>query len=91
MTIKKEQTKGIEIEAALNILKDKKEAAGLIPASNKKIVIVDGQKDFSGKSLKIQKGLFKNGQMYTYAAGTKWENIDIFGKKNIHFSESDFI
>jgi hypothetical protein len=87
--IRKEQAN--EIEAVLNAVKKDKEENGVIPADNKKIIIIDGQKDFSGKSLKIQKGLFKNGQNYSYAAGTKWEDIDIFGRKNIHFSESDFI
>lgn len=79
-----------DIELALNTLKKKKEEAGTIPSDNKKIVVVNGKKDFKGRSLKVNKGLFKNGQNYTYKAGTKWEDIDIFGKKNIHFNESDF-
>lgn len=80
-----------EFESALNALKKKKEEKGIIPSDNKKVVIIDGKKDFSGKVLKIQKGLFKNGQNYTYSAGTKWEELDVFAKKNIHFSESDFV
>ena len=80
-----------EIEAAVNKIKEEREENGIIQADNKRIVIIDGQRDFSGKSLKIEKGLFKNGRNYSYAAGTKWENIDNFGRKNIDFSESDFL
>lgn len=87
--IRKEEAN--EIEVALNVLKEKKEQAGQIPADNKKIVIIGGTQDFSGKSLRITKGLFKNDQNYSYAAGTKWEDIDLFGRKNIHFEESDFV
>ena len=82
--------KSSEITDALSTLKKKKEDAGIIPADGKKIVVTDGRQDFSGKSLKIIKGLFKNGKNYSYKAGTKWEDIDVFGKKNIRFKESDF-
>lgn len=79
-----------DVELALNTLKKKKQEAGAIPNDNKKIVIINGKIDFKGKSLKVNKGLFKNGQNYTYKAGTKWEDIDNFGKANIRFNESDF-
>ncbi len=79
-----------QLENALNTIKAKKEQAGIIPKNNKKIIIINGVKDFKGKSLRIGKGLFKRGQNYLYKAGTKWEDIDNFGKKNIHFSETDF-
>lgn len=79
-----------ELEEALNKIKSQKEKQGDVPKNNKKIVIVNGRKEFKGKSLKIEKRLFLNGQNYVYLAGTKWEEIDEFGKKNIHFSESDF-
>lgn len=80
-----------ELDKALDVLKAKKEESGIIPKSSKKTIIVNGKKEFKGKSLRIDKGLFKNGQNYTYKAGTKWADIDVFGKKNISFSESDFI
>lgn len=79
-----------EIAGVLNGLRTSKEEKGIIPKSNKKIIVVNGQKEFKGKSLKINKGLYKDGQNYVYPASTKWEDIDNFGKKNIHFSESDF-
>lgn len=88
-TIEKEEEK--EFSAAINALKEKKAAEGIIPNDNKKIKIINGHKDFSGKKLKIQKSFFKNGEMYSYVAGTAWEDLDAFAKKNIHFSESDFI
>lgn len=86
--IRKEQAE--EIAAAFNAVISEKEVQGIIPATAK-IAIIDGHKDFSGKSLRITKGLFKNNQNYSYAAGTKWEDIDVFGRKNIHFEESDFV
>mgnify|MGYP005990432401 CR=1 FL=1 len=79
-----------ELEKALNKIKSQKEEKGDIPKNNKKIVIVNGRKEFKGRSLKIEKRLFKNGQNYVYLAGTKWDDIDEFGKKNLCFSESDF-
>lgn len=87
---KKNNELNSEIENTLNTLKKKKEERGNIPNNNKKIIIINNQKEFKGKSLKISKGLFKDGQNYVYKAGTPWEDIDIFGRKNIHFSESDF-
>lgn len=87
---KDNKTEAKEIEVALNTLKKKKEEAGIIPADKKKIKIVGGMKDFSGMTLKVKKGVIKDGQYYSYDAGTKWEDIDTFGRKNIRFSESDF-
>jgi len=86
-----EDLSAIELEKTFAAIKGEKEVKGLIPSDGKKIVIIDGRKDFSGKALKIQKGVFKNGQMYTYSAGTKWEELDAFAKKNIVFSEGDFV
>lgn len=86
---KKEDAQDIEI--ALNAIKNKKVEEGIIPNDGKKIAIIGGQEDFSGKKLKIQKSFFKNNQQYTYAAGTAWEDIDLFGKKNIQFEKTDFI
>ncbi len=88
--MKNNKIENSDIQGALNTLKKSKEEKGIVPKSNK-IVIVNSKIDFKGKSLKINKGLFKGGQNYTYKAGTKWEDIDVFGKKNIHFKESDFI
>lgn len=82
--------KSDEIQAAISTLKTNKEEKGIIPATNKKIIIRSGVSNFKGKSLKIDKGLFKNGRNHFYKAGTKWEDVDAFGKKNIVFSESDF-
>lgn len=79
-----------EIETAINTLKEKKEARGIIPTTGKKLIISNGVKNFNGKSLRINKGLFKNGQNYIYKAGTEWKDIDAFGQKNIVFKESDF-
>jgi len=86
-------TKDIEkdtIASALNTIKAEKQKKGVLPKDDKKIIIVNGIKDYSGKSLKVQKGLRKNGQDYIYKAGTNWEDIDEIGKKNIDFSDSDF-
>ena len=85
----KEMTKET-VQNVLNKVKKNKEDKGLIPADNKKIVITGNANTFKGKSLKISKGLFKDGQNYSYPAGTKWEEIDNFGRKNISFSEADF-
>ena len=79
------------IENVLNKVKKNKEDKGVIPADNKKIVITGNANTFKGKSLKITKGLFKDGQNYSYSAGTKWEDIDNFGRKNISFLITDFV
>lgn len=80
-----------EVEKALNTFKEQKEKEGIIPKSNKKIVLMDnGVEDFSGMTLKITKGVIKNDVYYSYKAGTNWEAIDAFGKKNIRFNISDF-
>ena len=78
------------VQNVLNAVKKNKEDKGVIPADNKKIIITGNANTFKGKSLKISKGLFKDGQNYNYPAGTKWEDIDNFGRKNISFSEADF-
>lgn len=78
------------VQNVLNAVKKQKEDKGVIPADNKKIVITGNANTFKGKSLKIAKGLFKDGQNYLYKAGTKWEDIDNFGRKNISFSKADF-
>ena len=86
----KNKIESLELEKAINTVKTNKEEKGIIPKSEKKIVIINGEKDFSGMTLKISKALYKNNQNYVYKAGTKWEDIDIFGKKNIKFTENDF-
>ena len=91
MTKDNKITESSDLDKALDVLKTKREEKGIIPKSDKKTIIVNGKKEFTGKSLKIDKGLFKDGQNYTYRAGTKWADIDVFGKKNISFAESDFI
>lgn len=78
------------VQNVLNTVKKSKEDKGEIPADNKKIRITGNANTFKGKSLKITKGLFKDGQNYSYPAGTKWEDIDNFGRKNISFSKADF-
>ena len=78
------------VQNVLNQVKKNKEDKGVIPADNKKIIITGNANTFKGKSLKITKGLFKNGRNYKYPAGTKWEDIDNFGRINISFSKADF-
>tara|TARA_R110000782_G_scaffold215919_1_gene303566 strand:+ start:385 stop:657 length:273 start_codon:yes stop_codon:yes gene_type:complete len=87
---KKEKTLSSELEQAFNTLKKKREEAGSIPENGKKIVIVGEEKDFSGMALKVTKGVIRNGVYHSYKAGTKWEEIDVFGKRNIGFSYCDF-
>jgi len=89
--LKSKKLESKEIETAINMIKDKREEKGIIPATKKKLLIGGGVVNFSRKSLRIDKGLFKNGQNYSYKAGTSWEDIDAFGRKNIAFNESDFI
>ncbi len=79
------------VQNVLNKVKKAQEDKGVIPADNKKIIITGNADTFKGKSLKISKGLFKNGQNYNYPVGTKWEDIDNFGRKNISFSKADFV
>ena len=79
-----------EITAAINTVKKQKEDKGIIPKNNKTIVMIDGQKDYKGKTLKRQKCVYVNNQNYSYPIDTKWEDIDIFGRKNIKFSDKDF-
>lgn len=90
MTKNKEKIESKELENAINSLKEGKVQRGVIPDDKKRIKIVGDMKDFSGMTLKITKGVVKNDIYKSYKAGTKWEDIDVFGRKNIHFSESDF-
>lgn len=82
--------KGEDIENALNILKETKEKNGSIPSNGTKIKVAGEETNFDGKTLRISKSVYVNGRSKTYAAGTAWEAIDAFGKKNIVFSASDF-
>lgn len=88
---KKEKIDNVEIESAINQIKRDREERGAVPTTSKKILVIEnGVKSFSGMSLKKTKGVIKGGVYYSYKAGTKWEDIDSFGKKNIDFLESDF-
>lgn len=89
--MKNEKIEKDEIQDAINTIKKRKEEVGAIPVDNKKIVVVEnGKKNFSGMALKRAKSVIKNNVCYSYKAGTKWEEIDEFGKKNIDFNENDF-
>jgi len=80
-----------DLQNAIDTIKKKKEFDGSIRSDNKKIIITEnGIENFSGMTLRITKGVIRNDVYYSYKAGTKWEDIDIFGKKNISFNKSDF-
>lgn len=87
--IKKDE-KSTEFQNVLSSLKKEKEDKGAILPNNKKIIIKGNANLFKGKSLKIDKGLFKDGENYVAPAGTKWEDINNFLRKNISFSQADF-
>lgn len=79
-----------DFENALNTIKKAKETKGIIPGNNKKIIIKGNSEQFTRKTLRIDKRLFKDGENYLVPAGTKWEEIDNFHRKNISFSKADF-
>lgn len=73
------------IEGALNALKTKAENEGLKPKTTSVII-----RDFAGKTLKRSKSVMHNKQQFFVKAGTKWEDVDVFARRNIVFSDADF-
>jgi hypothetical protein len=89
MKIKKvddSQNVGKEAEEILNSIKDHKINEGIIPRTTTKIRI----QDFAGKVLCRSKSIYMGGVQYFVKAGTKWEDVDKFARKNIAFTEADF-
>jgi len=76
-----------EAQEIINAVKDEQIKEGIIDKTPQIVVV---STDFAGKKLKISKGLYKNGRQITIEAGTKWEDVSPFLRKNIKFTEKDF-
>ncbi len=86
--IKKSDSKseGKEIEEIMNSITDKKIETGDLPSSTSHVLV----QDFAGKVLRRTKSVFISGTQYFVKAGTKWEDVDKFARKQISFSDADF-
>lgn len=77
---------GKEVENIMNSVMKKKIENGDIPKTTTQVLV----KDFAGKVLKRTKSVFVGGTQYFVNAGTKWEDVEKFMRKNTRFTDADF-
>lgn len=81
----KKQTVEGELKEVINVIKDDQVKNGNIPDSPPIEVY-----NFAGKKLKIDKSVVWKGKQYFVKKGTAWEDVGMFFRKQISFSNRDF-
>lgn len=85
LKVNKGESDAEEVAEAINTIKEHDVKNGRMPKTASVKI-----EDFAGKVLKRTKSVIKGNNQVTVEKGTKWEDIDAFGRKQISFQKEDF-